>query len=54
MSRSHSDVASHRTDHSEDDWDEEGGNGEEGTEVCSQRTRKPWLESNEVLLLPKG
>ncbi|KAF1362638.1 hypothetical protein EJ07DRAFT_152896 [Lizonia empirigonia] len=51
MSSSHSDAASHGTDHSEDDWDEEGKNGDRGTEVYSQRTHKQWLESDEELLL---
>jgi hypothetical protein len=51
MSSPHSDAASRGTDHSDDDWDEEGENGEEGTEVYSQRTHRHWLESDEELLL---
>jgi hypothetical protein len=47
----HNDPASHGTNHSDDDWDEEDGNGEEVTKEYSQRTRKLWLESEEVLLL---
>ncbi|KAF1364481.1 hypothetical protein EJ07DRAFT_172502 [Lizonia empirigonia] len=51
MSSSHSDAASHGTDHSDDDWDEKSKNGDQGTEVYSRRTHKPRLESDEVLLL---
>ncbi|KAF1354418.1 hypothetical protein EJ07DRAFT_158568 [Lizonia empirigonia] len=51
MSSSHSDAASHRTDHSEDDWNEEVKDGDEVTEVYSRRTYKHWLESDEELLL---
>jgi hypothetical protein len=51
MSSSHSDAASHGTDHSDDDWDEEGENREEVTKECSHRTHKLWLESDEMLLL---
>jgi hypothetical protein len=51
MSSSHSDAASHGPDHLDENGDEEGENGEEGTEVYTQRTRKPWLESDKVLLL---
>ncbi|UPX14637.1 uncharacterized protein EKO05_0005114 [Ascochyta rabiei] len=51
MSSSYSDAASHGTDHSEDGWDEEGKDGDQGTEVYSRRTHKHWLESDEELLL---
>jgi hypothetical protein len=51
MSSSHNDAASHGTDHSDDNWDEEDENGEEVTKEYSQRTHKLWLESDEVLLL---
>jgi hypothetical protein len=47
----HNDPASHGTNHSDDDWDEEDGNREEVTKQYSQRTHKLWLESEEVLLL---
>jgi hypothetical protein len=51
MSSSHSDVASHRTDHLDDDRDEAGKNREEVTNEYSHRTHKLWLESDEMLLL---
>ncbi|KAF2844167.1 hypothetical protein T440DRAFT_484394 [Plenodomus tracheiphilus IPT5] len=50
MSSSHSDTASPETD-SDDDWDKEGKNGDQGTEVYGRRTHKHWLESDEELLL---
>jgi hypothetical protein len=44
----HSDTSGHGTDHSDDDSDEEGENGEEVIKECSRRKHKPWLESDEV------
>jgi hypothetical protein len=41
----------HSDDSSDDDWDEESEKREEGTKTCGKRTRKPWLESDEMLLL---
>jgi hypothetical protein len=35
ISSSHSDASSYRTDHSDDDLDEEGENGEEVIKECS-------------------
>jgi hypothetical protein len=51
MSSPHSDAASHETDHSDHDWDKEGDYEEQGIDNYNQGTRKPWLESDEVLLL---
>ncbi|KAF1361620.1 hypothetical protein EJ07DRAFT_175572 [Lizonia empirigonia] len=51
MSSSRSDAASHGTDHSDDDWDEEGKDGDQGTEVYSRRRHKHWLESEHEILL---
>ncbi|KAF1352924.1 hypothetical protein EJ07DRAFT_183105 [Lizonia empirigonia] len=51
MSSSHSDAAIYGTDHSEEDWDEDSKDGDQGTEVYSRRTHKHWLESDEELLL---
>ncbi|KAF1359034.1 hypothetical protein EJ07DRAFT_156398 [Lizonia empirigonia] len=51
MSSSHSDVASHGTDHSEDDWHEDGTDEDQDTEVYSRRMHKHWLESDEERLL---
>ncbi|KAF2685729.1 hypothetical protein K458DRAFT_16668 [Lentithecium fluviatile CBS 122367] len=50
MSSSRSNAASHKTDDSDDDWDEKSEKGEESREIHSQRTRKPWLESDDVRL----
>jgi hypothetical protein len=50
MSESHSDAANHEMNSLDDDWDEINEIGEEGIEVYGQRTRRPWLESDEVLL----
>ncbi|KAF2690377.1 hypothetical protein K458DRAFT_383484 [Lentithecium fluviatile CBS 122367] len=50
MSSSRSNAASHKTDDSDDDWDEKSEKGEESREIHSQRTRKPWLESEDVRL----
>jgi hypothetical protein len=38
MSSSHSDAASHETDHSDDDWNKEGENRKEVTEEYSHQT----------------
>jgi hypothetical protein len=51
MSESHSDAANHETNSLDDEWDEKSENGEEGIETCGKRTRIPWLESDEGLLL---
>ncbi|KAF1354274.1 hypothetical protein EJ07DRAFT_158670 [Lizonia empirigonia] len=51
MSESHHDATNHETNSSGDDWDEKSEVGEEGMETYRQRTRIPWLESDEVLLL---
>ncbi|KAF1971904.1 hypothetical protein BU23DRAFT_167479 [Bimuria novae-zelandiae CBS 107.79] len=51
MSKSHSDAANHETNSLDDDWDEKSETGEEGIEAYGQPTRRPWLESDEVLLL---
>jgi hypothetical protein len=52
MNSFHADAASHEMDHSDDDdCDEENENEEESIKEYSQRTRKLWLESEEVLLL---
>jgi len=51
MSSPHSDTASHRSDHSEDNWNEVGEDKEEATKGHSHRERKLWLESDEMLLL---
>jgi hypothetical protein len=51
INSSHRDAAGHRTDHSDDDWDEKGENEEGGAEEHSRRTHKPWLESDEVFSL---
>jgi hypothetical protein len=50
-SDSHSDAANHETNSLDDDWDEKSEKGEEGIETYEKRTRVPWLESDEVLLL---
>jgi hypothetical protein len=50
-SESHSDAGNHETNSLDDDWDEKSEKGEEGIETCGKRTRIPWLESDEVLLL---
>jgi hypothetical protein len=50
----HDDAVTYETDHSDnddDDCDEENEHEEEFTERYSQRIRKLWLESEEVLLL---
>jgi hypothetical protein len=46
-----SDATNHETNSSDDDWDEKSEKGEEGIETCGKRTHKPWLESDELLLL---
>ena len=51
MSSPHSDTASHESNHSDDNWNEVGEDKEEATKEHSHRTRKPWLESDELLLL---
>jgi hypothetical protein len=51
MSESHHNATNHETNSSGDDWDETSEVEEEGIETYRQRTRKPWLESDEVLLL---
>jgi hypothetical protein len=53
---SHNDAATYEMDHSDNDdndhdCDDENEQEEEFTERYSQRTRKLWLESEEVLLL---
>jgi hypothetical protein len=50
-SGSHNDAANYETNSLDDDCDEKSEKGEEGIETCGKRTRIPWLESDEVLLL---
>jgi hypothetical protein len=51
ISSSYSDASSYGTDHSDDDSDKEGENGEEVIKKCSRRTHKLWRELDEVRLL---
>jgi hypothetical protein len=48
---SYNDAASHGTDHSDDDWSEEGEHGEQDIDRHSPRTHIAWLPSDEVRLL---
>ncbi|KAF2691378.1 hypothetical protein K458DRAFT_425371 [Lentithecium fluviatile CBS 122367] len=50
-SASYSDAANYETNSLGDDWDEKSEKGEEGMETYGQRTRIPWLESDELRLL---
>jgi hypothetical protein len=51
MSESHSDAANCETNSLDDDRDEKSKKEEEGIETYGQRTRIPWLESDELRLL---
>jgi hypothetical protein len=51
MSESHHDATNNETNSSSDDWDGKSEVREEGIEMYRQRMRKPWLESDGVLLL---
>ncbi|KAJ6280879.1 hypothetical protein J3E71DRAFT_362284 [Bipolaris maydis] len=44
-------MSSHETDHSNDGWDKDDDNEEEDIKEHSQRTHKPWVESDEARLL---
>jgi hypothetical protein len=51
ISNSNNDAASHGTDHSDDDWDEEDGHGEQDIHRHSSRTHIAWPPSDEARLL---
>jgi hypothetical protein len=51
ISNSNNDAAGHGTDHSDDDWDEEDGHGEQDIHRHSSRTHIAWLPSDEARLL---
>jgi hypothetical protein len=51
LSESRSDAANHEMNSSDDDWEEKSEKGEEGIETCGKLTRKPWPESDELILL---
>jgi hypothetical protein len=51
ISNSNNDAAGHGTDHSDDDWDEEDGHGEQDIHRHSSRTHIAWPPSDEARLL---
>jgi hypothetical protein len=51
ISNSNNDAAGHGTDHSDDDWDEEDGHGEQDIHRHSSRTHIVWPPSDEARLL---
>jgi hypothetical protein len=51
ISNSNNDAAGHRIDHSDDDWDEEDGHGEQDIHRHSSRTHIAWPLSDEARLL---
>jgi hypothetical protein len=51
VSNSYSDAAGYGTDHSDDDWDEEGGHEEQDIRRHSPRTHIAWPPSDEARLL---
>jgi hypothetical protein len=51
ISNSNNDAAGHGTDHSDDNWDEEDGHGEQDIHRHSSRTHIVWPPSDEARLL---